>query len=504
MDAAHAGAVAPAVARTMTAIATEMPHTAHLRGFVQLASGQAVARGMTFLAVAYLARVLGVETFGVIGFAAVVAAYVLQVVDAGLDLVGMREIAHNERRLPEILSGVLGLRLVLAVVAGLLLVGLAPRLAPSPAAVGIMLAYGLSFVSFAANLKWGFLALEHNGPVAAAAVLSQALYLGGIVLFIHQPGDALRVPLLFFGGDLAGAALLFVLLRRRGVRLPFPRVTPLAWRLLREALPLGGARAARAASVNFDLLLLGLVAPMSVVGLYSALSRLILLLREIGELYYLPLFPGLARAAKETAERFASVAHAGLRYAGVIIFPLAVGGCLTGHELLALLFGREYAGGGPALCLLLAAAVVMMLTGAFRLALVAYGRHGTVLKVILAGAAVNVVMNLLLTPRYFIVGAALSVLFSEALILVLAAWAVARSVPLSPLTSVFRPALAAGGMALLLHLVTAWPLWLKVGVGAASYGILILALRAVLPSELADAWRDGGLVPAARTEIAAR
>lgn len=478
-----------------------MPHTGHLRGFVQLAGGLVLARGMTFLAVAYLARVLGVETFGIVGFAAVVAAYVLQVVDAGLDLIGMREIARRERALEEILSGILGLRLVLAAAAGLLLVGLAPRLAPSPAAVGIMLAYGLSFVSFAANLKWGFLALEHNGPVATAAVLSQALYLGGAVLFVHQPGDAVRVPLLFFGADLAGAGLLFVFLRQRGVRLRFPYPTRLAWRLLREALPLGGARLARAVSVNFDLLLLGLVGPMFMVGLYSALSRLIFLLRELGELYYMPMFPGLARATKETTERFAGLAHTGLRYAGVIIFPLAVGGWLTGPELLVLLFGPEYAGGSRTLSLLLAAMVVTMLTGTFRLGLVAYGRERTVLHVIVFGAALNVVLNLLLTPRYSITGAALSVLFSEALILVLAGWALGRSVSLSPWIPVLRPAVAAGGMALILQFVAAGPFWLKVAIGAASYGILVFALRAVRLGELVEAWRAGPLAPAAKTEV---
>ena len=41
-------------------------HSGHLRGFALLGSGQAVGRAMTFLAITYLARVLGVEMFGAV------------------------------------------------------------------------------------------------------------------------------------------------------------------------------------------------------------------------------------------------------------------------------------------------------------------------------------------------------------------------------------------------------------------------------------------------------
>ena len=50
----------------------------HFRGFALLASGQAVGRAMTLVATVYLARVLGVEMFGALGFAVVVVSLVGQ------------------------------------------------------------------------------------------------------------------------------------------------------------------------------------------------------------------------------------------------------------------------------------------------------------------------------------------------------------------------------------------------------------------------------------------
>jgi O-antigen/teichoic acid export membrane protein len=353
----------------------------------------------------------------------------------------------------------------------------------------IILAYSLSFLSFASNLKWGFQALEKNGSVAAALVLSQMAYLAGILVYVKGPGDALKVPLLFFGSELSGAVLLLVQYRRQGLRLWSPRSRHLSWALLKEAFPLASTRALRTLTVNFDLLLLGLTDTPLAVGLYSAVSRIVLLIRELGDLYYMPLFPALSRAAKDSVVPFVTFGRGGLRYAAVIIFPLAVGGCLTGPQLLSFVFGPGYTAGSPTLCLLLATTVFVMLTGTCRLGLVAYGRQGILFRIMAVGTAVNVGMNSILIPRYSIVGGALSALASEALIFALAWMAIAKLVSFSPWSPIVRPALAAGGMGVVLWVLPALPFLETISIGAASYTILLFLSGAVRLDELRDAWR---------------
>jgi len=457
----------------------------HLRGFALLASGQALARAMTFVAIAYLARVLGVEMFGVVVFAAVVATYFLLLVDAGLDLLAMREIARQESSVESVVASVFASRLGLAMIAVVLLSAVAPWLAPSPVGLTIILAYSLTFLSFASNLKFGFQALEQNGLVAASLVLSQAVYLGSIVSYVNGPGDALKVPVLLFGSELIAAGFLLFQYRRQGFRIWLPRSRDLSWTLLREAFPLASTRAVRALSVNFDLLLLGVVDTPWKLGLYGAISRIILFLRELGDLYYIPMFPGLSRVAKEGADHFVNLWRAGLRHAAVIIFPVAVGGCLTAPELLSFVFGPEYAAGATALCLLLAAMVFVMLTGAYRLSLVAYGQQRILFRVMATGAVLNIGMNLILIPRYSIGGAAFSALASETVIFVLAWMAVAKLVPLMLWSPLIRPALAAGGMAVVLWLLPAWSFLITVVIAAGSYVVLIFLIGAVQFRELA-------------------
>jgi len=473
----------------MTPPLLESRGSAYLRGFVLLAGGQALARAMTFVAVTYLARTLGVEMFGMIGFAAAVAVYFLLVVDAGLDLIAMREVARQESSVESVVASVFALRLGLAVVAMALLGAVVPWLASSSTGLMVMLAYGLTFLSAASNLKWGFQALEQNGMVAVALVLSQAVYMGGVLLWINGPGDALKVPLLLFGSELTGAALLFVQYRRQGLRLWLPRSRHLSWALLKEAFPLAGTHAVRTLALNFDLVLLGLVDTPLAVGVYSAVSRVIMLLREFGSLYYLPLFSQLSRAAQEASDRFLMLGQAGMRHVAALVFPFLIGGLLTGPELLSFVFGPEYAQGSSALCLLLIAVAFTMLTGVYRFGLIAYDRQSTLFRIITAGTILNVGMNLVLIPRYSLVGGALSALASEALMFVLAWSAISRFVALSPWKPLVRPALATGGMTVILWLLPSWPFPVKAGIAAASYVMFVLLSGAVHIRELTGQWQ---------------
>jgi O-antigen/teichoic acid export membrane protein len=133
--------------------------------------------------------------------------------------------------------------------------------------------------------------------------------------------------------------------------------------------------------------------------------------------------------------------------------------------------------------------VFVMLTGTYRLGLVAYGRQGILFRITAASTAVNIGMNFILIPRYSIVGGALSALASEALIFALARMAIAKSVSLSPWGPIIRPALAAGGMGVILWLLPALPFLETISVGATSYAVLLLLSGAIRPGELREAWR---------------
>jgi len=68
------------------------------RSFAALASGDALARVVAFIAGVYVARRLGAEMFGVMAFGQAVVLYFTHLAACGVDLTGIREVAADPSR----------------------------------------------------------------------------------------------------------------------------------------------------------------------------------------------------------------------------------------------------------------------------------------------------------------------------------------------------------------------------------------------------------------------
>ena len=418
---------------------------AHLviRGVTTLACGEVLARVAAFGATAVLARRLGPAGFGIVGFAAALCGYLALAVHAGLQEVGVREVARAPERAGELYSSVATVRLMLAGAAFLLLACVAWFL-PKPVEVRwVVLLSGLSFFSLAVDPGWVLRGLERTTAVAVGLVLAQVIYGALVFLFVHQPTDVAWVPVLQFGGELAAAAGL--------VRAVGRRVRPGGGcadgiRVLKHAAPLGLARAFRTIVVTFDVVLLGFLATSREVGLYSAAYRLTFLLMSVVASISAAYMPSYARVVDEGARPTRRLMEASLATGALIGAPLIIGVIVTAPALIELLFGAAYVEAATALRLLtLSVGLIFVYWIAGNLLIVVH-RIGTYAKMQAVAAAVNIGLNLVLIPRFGISGAALATLASE-LTVVCAAFVVMRRLRLMPsMRSLARPGGAAMAM----------------------------------------------------------
>jgi len=79
------------------------------RNILRLSVGDFLAKTLNFLAFVYLARVLGVASYGVLEFASSILTYFLLLADGGLELWATREAAEG-RDLRELAARVVPLR----------------------------------------------------------------------------------------------------------------------------------------------------------------------------------------------------------------------------------------------------------------------------------------------------------------------------------------------------------------------------------------------------------
>jgi O-antigen/teichoic acid export membrane protein len=447
---------------------------------LSLAGGAIAARAVAFVGTAFVARQLGPAAFGIIGFATAICGYLSIAVSAGFNDVGAREIARRPAEAAAIAGGVTVVRVLLATAAFLLTIAAALVL-PKPAIVKLVVVVtGLSFFALALDTSWVYKGLERTRRVAAAQIIGQLLFVAAVLAVVRTPDHVVAVPVAQFAGELIAAVLLgipLVAMARSGrVRLQLRE----GWRILRSSAIWAVSRLLRTLIFTFAVVLLGVMLGEWEVGIYTAAYRVCFLLLAISYATQNSYLPAFTRASGEAPERLTEVATRSLQLALTLALPLVVGGILVAGPLLGTLFGAEYVEGTLAFQLLLVSIGLIFVNSTIHNVLLVRDRLKQEMRIIAFAAAANVVANVILIPRYGIVGAATATVLAELIIVVLGFVAIRRLGVRPRLAGLGRPVIAAAGMAAaLLALGADSRLFLATGLGAMLYGGGLLWLRGV-------------------------
>lgn len=394
-----------------------------------LTVAQASAQLLNLVALVYLARYLGDRWFGVVQVGVAVSAYAMITAEWGLMSLGIREIARIDRpdQVREYARCHQGLLAVLAVVvlaAGFLLLPLFPFFAEDKAVFLLYLALVLPQIW---NQEWIAIGLERMGWVGAARAAGSLVYAGLVLgLLRHLDGvgqwPAWRwVPALYLLSFFLGNLVLVFPVRRWLGGLVFPVWSGTGdWsRRLGQTGPIGASIVTMRVLMNGDLILLGILARPEVAGRYAAAAKVGFLLIIAMEVLWKALLPRLSRLAKGPRSEFLSrfQLYFGLVAGGVL--PVAVGGLFAGPDLMHLVYGEAYAGVGPIFQVLAFSYTLLALGWFLGNTLLAADRQKEFFPPLLLSAAVAVGAVWLLVPRWQGLGAALGMLVSHSLLLVL-------------------------------------------------------------------------------------
>jgi O-antigen/teichoic acid export membrane protein len=445
------------------------------RNILRLSVGDLLARILSFLAFIYLARVLGVNSYGVVEFALSVAIYLQAFTEGGLDLWATREVAQG-KSLKRVAAQVVPLRFLLGLVGFGGLVLLLPLFPDYPQMGLLLVLFGLRAFSQALDLRWVFMGQEKMRVVATGLIIAQVVFAGAVFGLVRGPADVVWVPIVQLVGNLVMAGYFyywFVASERTLLIRPTFRGIKQA---LGPSLTLGASRGLALLSFNFDTLLLGFLLSSTAVGLYNAAYRPLAAILTVSATYALALFPALSRTYSGDGQQFSELVLRSLRLTAICAIPIGVSGSFLAAPLVELLFGADYAGAAPVLQVLSWSATLVVLRVTFRQALAASGRQRLDLICATVATAINIGLNLVFIPVFGIVGAAVATLVSEVVWVGAVIFSSARLVPApAVLVQLARPVIAGGAMVGCFLLTASLPWLLQPLIAGTAYlGVLLL------------------------------
>lgn len=471
-------------------------------GAVQLFGGRVFKLVVTFAVQVLLARTLGAADYGTVVIAQMVLGIGGLVALAGLDQGLTRNVPHYGDDEPRA-RGVARAGLVIAFVSGLVVGGalvlaapvVANRVFQTPTVTPLVRLAGLA-IPFHLLSQVGVSLSRGAGDARAQFVVGQLLnpvlsllFMGGLVLAGFGAVGAMVGLLLTIA--LGMVVALYIGIQALPFSLTGPSV-PMYRSLFAFSLPLLFAAGMDFLISNTDTFLLVVLADPSDVGIYNVVYRI----RQAGMFFFYPITyllpPLLTRYWREdehdTGTRLYQVAS---KWMVLLTTPVFLLFFLFPATVVRLSFGVDYLPGTAALRVLMVPVMVTVLLSANGAALVALGYNRVNLYVNTAVAGVNLVLNVLLIPRFGITGAAVASATALVARDVVYTALLYRWEGLQPFSAAMvRPylggvALAAVGYLGFVTVTTATPLRV-VGVGLlylAVYVPLVVALGAVEPED---------------------
>ena len=365
---------------------------------------------------AWVARHVGPASFGLINRAGAWVALAAVLAALGLDAGVKAELI----RAPEKREAILGTAFFLKLIAGIVsLIGILAFVGGFATReerwILAFLSCSVAFQALGTFNLWFHATLRAKQSTLAANLSLVVFSIVRIVLICT------RAPLAAFAGAAALEILLTGLLQmsfymrdmRDLHRWHFDR--GLAVRLLQRGFPLLLSGLAVTVYMRIDLIMLGNMSGDEAVGVYSAAARISELPYFIPTVISTALFPSIIRTSESTDGKHRQRMSLYFRTSALLAYVITIPTVLLAPFLVHLLFGQRYAGADSVLVIHVWALVFVFMGVAREQYLVAEGLLWFSMLSTVAGAFLNVGLNLWFIPAYGPKGAAIATVVSQAL-----------------------------------------------------------------------------------------
>jgi len=467
-----------------SATANEQSHSLKrtvARNTLFITLGSLALKAINFLYNVAVVRVLGDAGFGqystVTAFVGLFAIFA----ELGVSQYVMREMAQRPEKTNHLFWNLWALRLTLAIIgvigitAGAALYGFTPELV-----LGVFL-YTLTFIYSA------FLA-----PMDSALVAAERMEYPTLIAVIGQIGSAVLGTIVLINGwgflALIGVGLLamipqivfaaWAIRRHKLVSRPIV-VTPKIWsQLIRAGLPFGMITLSLTIAFGIDTVILARFYPPEEVGWYNAAYRLSTSLLFLFTAFSTAIVPTLSKVfvtEPGTVERWY---YRSTKIILLISVPMAVGGMVVADPLIHLLYGEQYSPSVPVLRIIIWDVPLLMFAGFGGNITTIISQERAAARIYFIGAVANVVLNLLLIPRFGILGAAAVTVVTDLVAAGQFHFLLRRKLNLPDVKPfAFRVVTASALMGAAVFLASQQHLFVQILIGGIIYAILVVAFR---------------------------
>ena len=376
---------------------------------------QIISYILAFFYMIYIASYLGADGFGILSFAIAFTGIFSILADLGLNTLAVREIARDKSLTDKYFSNAVLMKIILSIFAFGLMAVIINLFGYPQESVNVVYFVALSSIltTFSGIFNSIFQAHEKMEYQSIGQIINNVLMFVGVFIAIYYGFNVLGFAFIFFISSAISFIYIFLVYIWR-----FPphkiQINWSFWRpTIKEALPFGLTGISGMIYTYIDSVMLSLFQGNEVVGWYNASYRLILALLYIPITINTTLFPSMSQFHISSQDSLRLITERYFKLMVITGIPLGAAVTILADNIIILVFGYGYLPSIIALQILIWTTVFTFIGAAFVRLLEATNKQLIVTKISAVCVVVNILLNLVLIPKFSYVGASISTLITE-------------------------------------------------------------------------------------------
>jgi O-antigen/teichoic acid export membrane protein len=382
------------------------------KNFLSLSGAEVISRFSVIIVSVFVARIFTVDDYGIIGFITALLTYFSLIVNFGYDVYGTRETAKNISGTNDLLNLILSVKLISSIVSFFLYFIFIILFIPHENQL-LALLFGLILITDSLNLNWFYRGTENMQVILSGRLIENILYLLLFIVLINLIKSLYVMPAALFTAQVTGIIFYYKKLPEQ-IILRFVLSSRKYFSLIRSTFVLGFTSLFALIYLNLDLVMIKFIKSDYDAGLYNAAAKIFILGTVPLHLILAVFFPPLSKLfmTKNLKNIFKQYALSLI----LTSFLIAVLFYFLADHIVSIIFGTQYKTAVEPLKILSVCIFIVGLSITFGNPLVAWGKQNYHMIAIFAGGAINIILNLILIPRYSFIGAAYATLIAEGVV----------------------------------------------------------------------------------------
>ena len=446
-------------------------------------TSQVIVNLCAFLWTIAIARYLGVNDYGILSFAISFTVLLGMGTDIGMSTFATREISKDKSITHKFINNVIPFKILLSIALFIVTALILILLGYNKLTIEVALIISLETI-FICMIKFigGVFQAYENQKINSIGEM-----IAGILLLIFT------LIVIMFDLGLIGVAISYALAylifllhmvinMNKSFGIPKFEFDFKFWKdIAIKSIPFGLSIFFYTVYFSIDVVMIQFLSGDFATGIYNSAYKIVSVFAAFYVIYQYVIFPLMSKLYAENANLLKVSFAQSFKYSLLILLPLCIGVYFYSPYIIDLIYSSQYALASPAMQILIWTVVFLFINGVATSLLNSIGKEVSVTKIYLIAAIFNIVLNYLTIPVWSYIGASITTVLSEILILVLMMYCIFKTEykpDLSLLKTIVKLIVCGVILAVVLYLINV-SLWLAIPIGFVVYVLALFITRTI-------------------------